>query len=198
MKYYHGTSYTGALSILEHGFDALSTIWNCSDNRMTYLASGTDKEEDEDREAFCIAVEAAQIAAAFVNQMETDTVVFEFDIPESVAENFVSEDDSCENMYNCYEIKSNDLNWLMETGKIKASMHLLKNGYNPNYRIFLLPVNNKYLNEIEDEVFLRAAEVVSKSDAFMYVMDDILGCYDEDIVNTFEEARYLHGFDHAA
>lgn len=164
MKYYHGTSYTGALSILEHGFDALSTIWNCSDNRMTYLASGTDEGEDEDREA----------------------------------ENFVSEDDSCENMYNCYEIKSDDLNWLMKTGKIKVSMHLLKNGYNPNYRIFLLPVNNKYLNEIEDEVFLRAAEVVSKSDAFMYVMDDILRCYDEDIVNTFEEARYLHGFDHAA
>ena len=182
MKLYHGTSYLAFLSIMKKGFDSVKTIWTVSDSRLTYLAA--DNEYDE-QAGFEFAHNAAIIAAAMINQMDDRLVVFEFDFPDQVMDDYVTEDSSCENMYDCYEINSEDLNELIRSGQVSVTIHVLQNAYNPNLRIFCIPISNEYLSPLNDPVLERAVRVLNDTEIFL---DEIYE-YDADIVYSKEDLQ---------
>ena len=186
IKFFHGTSMENAEKIIKEGFSSNDTIWNCSDCDYTYVAESNCDEEEYNinyDEGFYLAVEAAQIAAAYFNSMKSETVVFEFLVPEEIANEF-EDDISCENMaqyHHCYQIDSKFLNDCIRTGKIRVIKHTLKNAYNPNLRVFVLPKNNKYLNKIDDLLIKQAMELVKD-----IWLDDFIGYYDEDITEEID------------
>lgn len=187
MKFFHGTCFDSAKNILSEGFGInAEAVWNCSDTDVTYMAGAEKNDEEMIQESFYFAVSAAQIAAAFKNQMDTRLVVFEIDVPDEIREEWITEDTSTPNMYDCYEIPSDVLNDLIRNEKIRIKLHILEDGYNPNFRIFILPVNNKYLQKINDPVFTKAAELVQNQGIFL---DDIIGCYSDDKVMSWQEAK---------
>lgn len=107
---YHGTTMENAITMLGSNFSSIvdETVWNCSDDDMLYMA---EKDYDgEENEGLRIAAEAAQIAAAYLGSESSDLVVLKLEIPEFMFEEaYVTEDDSCDNMYGCWQIKQNDL-----------------------------------------------------------------------------------------
>lgn len=107
---YHGTTMENAITMLGSSFSSIvdETVWNCSDDDMLYMA---EKDYDgEENEGLRIAAEAAQIAAAYLGSESSDLVVLKLEIPEFMFEEaYVTEDDSCDNMYGCWQIKQNDL-----------------------------------------------------------------------------------------
>lgn len=165
MKFYHGTSIENFKGIIHSGgFDSQISNWLVSDNTRVYMASvGQDywnysdeerKEyaedfEDELREAFQIAVDNAQVAAAVVGSIYNSVVVLEFEIPDNIVMEYVVDDDSVENARGCYEITESDLNKLIIDGTIKVYTHQLLGAYKPYARVFYLPVRNRFFNEAQ-------------------------------------------------
>ena len=179
-RMYHGTSMENAKKILKYGFsDEKDTIWNVSDPEMVYLAEEQNPEEcDDDFDSYITdskltAIEAGQIAAAWFNSKSSDTVVFEFEVPEEVIGLF-EDDDSCENAYGCCQVNALELNDLISKGQIKVKMHTLHNSYIPYLRIFYLNnLSRVYLKYIEDTMLMKAMDTVGTT-----YIDDLHGCYD--------------------
>ena len=179
-RMYHGTSMENAKKILKYGFsDEKDTIWNVSDPEMVYLAEEQNPEEcDDDFDSYITdskltAIEAGQIAAAWFNSKSSDTVVFEFEVPEEVIGLF-EDDDSCENAYGCCLVNALELNDLISKGQIKVKMHTLHNSYIPYLRIFYLNnLSRVYLKYIEDTMLMKAMDTVGTT-----YIDDLHGCYD--------------------
>ena len=123
MKYYHGTNYSAAMSIIQNGFKESDTIWNCSYPDYTYLYpvnyDNFDETTDDPLEspAFQNAIESGQIAAATVNDLCPVVVVFELDIPDDAE---IYEDTSCENSTDTYEMENCELNAGIKNGSIKG------------------------------------------------------------------------------
>jgi hypothetical protein len=173
--FYHGTSYPALASIAKRGFRSWDTIWCVSDNSLTYLV-----KENEYEEGFSMAMDAAQIAAAYFGQTETKTVVFEFDVPEEVEEDYISDDVSCDHAQpDFFEVDSAVLNDLIREGQIGVKIHILEGAYNPSLRVFLLPVDNDYLGTDIDPLVMQAAGMVREAGLFL---EDLYGMYDSDTV----------------
>lgn len=142
MKYYHGTTYDAGTRILKEGFSHRDTIWTCSNKNVIYLVSeehdgGPYEDGNYDPQmvpAFNFAVNAAQIAAAHTNQQTDSLIVFEFDIPDDI----VNADTSCENMYDCYQIPSKDLDLYINDHTITVKVWQATGAYEPELRIFYL------------------------------------------------------------
>lgn len=180
VRMYHGTSMENAKKILKYGFsDEKDTIWNVSDPEMVYLAEEQNPEEcDDDFDSYITdskltAIEAGQIAAAWFNSKSSDTVVFEFEVPEEVIGLF-EDDDSCENAYGCCQVNALELNDLISKGQIKVKMHILHGSYIPYLRIFYLNnLSRIYLKYIEDTMLMKVMDTVGTT-----YIDDLHGCYD--------------------
>lgn len=180
VRMYHGTSMEKAKKILKYGFsDEKDTIWVVSDPEMVYLAEEQNPEEcDDDFDSYITdskltAIEAGQIAAAWFNSKSSDTVVFEFEVPEEVIGLF-EDDDSCENAYGCCQVNALELNDLISKGQIKVKMHILHGSYIPYLRIFYLNnLSRVYLKYIEDTMLMKVMDTVGTT-----YIDDLHGCYD--------------------
>ena len=174
---YHGTTMENAITMLGSNFSSIvdETVWNCSDDDMLYMV---EKDYDgEENEGLRIAAEAAQIAS--------DLVVLKLEIPEFMFEEaYVTEDDSCNNMYGCWQIKQNDLKKSCSLGcqaekKIGVSVIVLHNAYNRELRPFYIP-ENELLKDLNDQLLATAVHVVHTSDIMDYIYDDVIGVWDSE------------------
>lgn len=152
MRYYHGTSYECYQKIIEFGFGTTTeeTVWNCSDPTDTYVWSEFNLEDEN--EAWNMAGSNAQLTAAKYGSLSGKIVIFEFDFPDELVDDYVRCDDSCENMYDARAIDSDWLNNNIENGTIKVSIYTLLNGYDPDFRwFFLASCNEELLSFTNDE-----------------------------------------------
>jgi len=183
MKFYHGTAYENAMKIKEKGsfLGEVKTIWDVSDEDMLYMRKGEDfssnydSDDEDEYEVLIETVESAQIAAALTNSKESCICYFEFDIPEDIVEEYVDEDDSCENMHGCYQISRKVLDQGIRSGKINTKLYKVCNTYNPNLRIFYLAglYNRKNASaflQIEDELLEQALDAISGTEYFIDCM----------------------------
>ena len=137
-KYYHGTSYERAMSILCQGFGNFDanlenqTIWNCSDSDSTYLVPDCSETDDN---GFMFAVTAAQIAAAKSGSSSENLCVFEFEFTNNSE---LEEDYSAEGMEYCSCVESRVLNFQIKSGATKCTLHILEKAYEPMLQIFYL------------------------------------------------------------
>lgn len=169
MKYYHGTNYSAAMSIIQNGFKESDTIWNCSYPDRTYLYpvnyDGFDETTNDPLEspAFQTAIESGQIAAATVNDLCPVVVVFELDIPDDAE---IYEDTSYENATDTYEMENCELNAGIKDGSIKGRVYAVDNGYNPNFRPFYLAslyTDQSYYNQPNDELLKLACNAINSA-----------------------------------
>lgn len=182
---YHGTTIENALMMLGSNFTSIvdETVWNCSDDDMLYLV---EKDYDgEENEGLRFAAEAGQIAAAYLGSELDDLVVLKFEIPEYMFEQaYITEDDSSEHMYGCWQIKQSQLEKSFSIGcpeneEIHVSVIVLHNAYNRELRPFYIP-ENEFLKEITNPILKSAVHVVHSTDAMMYIYEDIIGVWDSD------------------
>lgn len=152
MRYFHGTSYEAGINIIQNGFNSGNKIWNCSAFDKIYFAIEhydsynyyvLDDDSVENLPVWRFVIEAGQIAAAHNNQSEEDLFVFEFDIPDNIE---IEEDNSCENMNDCYQIGADKLNVLINDGTIKMTIYQVQKAYVPCLRIF-------YLKDLSDKYY---------------------------------------------
>lgn len=182
---YHGTTMENAITMLGSNFSSIvdETVWNCSDDDMLYMV---EKDYDgEENEGLRIAAEAAQIAAAYLGSESSDLVVLKLEIPEFMFEEaYVTRDDSCDNMYGCWQIKQNDLKKSCSLGcqaekKIGVSVIVLHNAYNRELRPFYLP-ENELLKDLDDQMIATAVHAVHTSDIMTDIYEDVIGVWDSE------------------
>ena len=182
---YHGTTMENAITMLGSNFSSIvdETVWNCSDDDMLYMA---EKDYDgEENEGLRIAAETAQIAAAYLGSESSDLVVLKLEIPEFMFdEAYVTEDDSCDNMYGCWQIKQNDLEKSCSLGcqaekEIGVSVIVLHNAYNRELRPFYLP-ENELLKDLDDQMLATAVHAVHTSDIMDNIYEDVIGVWDSE------------------
>lgn len=183
---YHGTTMENAIRMIGSNFSSIvdETVWNCSDDNMLYMV-----EKDyggEENEGLRIAAEEAQIAAAYLGSESSDLVVLKFEIPETMFdEAMVSEDDSCDNMYYCWQIEQKQLEkscaivGCPESEEIGVSVIVLRNAYNRELRPFYLP-ENQFLNDLDDPLLSAAVHTVHVSDVMVGIYEDIIGVWDSE------------------
>lgn len=162
MIFIHGTDYDSAMSIVKDGLiNGHDTIWTCSRDDMIYCRKQYDDEEDNT--FYCI--ESGQIAAAYKNSMSTKIGILLIDIPDELVEEIVEEDNSCENMYGCYQILISDI--LDNKDKIKLSMNIHKDAYVPYLRPFYLSNACENYMTIDDQLLQRAIDIIHDSAAYI-------------------------------
>ena len=150
MLFLHGTTASAARSIVETGFQAVDTVWTCSDPRNTYIVEvGTKYDE---REAVCFACDNARIAAAKLGVQDTDIVIFGFDFPSDIADENLLPDISCANMDDCWSIDNDTLNSLIQSGKVSCTAKVIKNAYIPYLRPFYLTQDTRSLMTLDKEL----------------------------------------------
>ena len=173
MIYYHGTSYEAAMNIIKDGFNSPDTIWSCSDDCNTYIIHDKyfDDDDYDEYEAVEFAISAARISAAYTNSKSDHIAIIIFDIPEDIAESYVLQDSSCENMPDCYQIDSDDLNDLMDKDKIAVQVRIFENSYNQWLRPFYLAGLNKNYMCIKDPALDAAVEIIESSKNIDYLYD---------------------------
>lgn len=182
---YHGTTMENAIAMVGSNFSSIvdETVWNCSDDDMLYMV---EKDYDgEENEGLRFAAEAAQVAAAYLGSESSDLVVLKFEIPEAMFDDAtVSEDDSCDNMYGCWQIEQNDLEKSCSFGcptekEIGVSIIVLHNAYNRELRPFYLPEND-FLKDLDDQLLAEAVHAVHVSDAVNRIYDDVISVWDSE------------------
>lgn len=165
-KLYHGTSVDAGLQILESGeFDCSDTVWICSYGDRLYLHGSLKDEDNCDYYNIRYAIESAQITAASTDQRCDGVIIFEFEIPEKYDHDELTEDCSCENAYNAFEINCEDLNELIKNGEIKVKARLYKDAYTHYLTPFYLRclVDNTYY-EFKDKKLHEVTKLIAKSD----------------------------------
>lgn len=166
--YIHGTSYENAMNIMTNGLlREKDTVWTCSDPDYIYVFDSDDKE------AFSSCIGAGQITAAYQNSMSDKIAIIRFEMTESVADRIISNDISCENMYDSYQISIAELNMLLKSGEIQLYVDIYNDSYIPYLRVFYLPIDNPYM-ELSDPLLLSAVKTVNNTDAVSYLVDDLL------------------------
>ena len=181
MRYYHGTSYESGQLILQYGFQNGIKVWNASCEDMLYMISEQYDNEDNYYQSFDelpavrFAIEAAQIAAAHQNQLNKDLTLFEFIIPD---EYDIEEDDSCDGMYDSYQIHVKELNDAISNGEIEMNVYHIHGGYEPYLRAFYLMnlCNNPYYTFTDDNLCNICQNIYLHESSWFY--DDYLAAYD--------------------
>lgn len=142
MRIFHGTSYENGLSILKNGWNTNKSNWNCSAPEHIYWAY--DKNEDEEKNAFRLAIEAGQISAVLSQSNSESIFIFFCDIDEKDKEEWIETyaDRSCPNMDTCaLEIP------LETVKKLSIQSKELKESFLPSLRLaYLAGCSTKYLN----------------------------------------------------
>lgn len=177
--YYHGTSMENAINIVNNGFiENRKPIWDCVDPDKIYLACNRD--EPEDYESFELSFGASQIAAAFYNSMSENTVIFEFVFRKKDENEYIFQDDSCDNIYGCYQISCQDLNRMITDKDVQIKIHILKKSYNPFLRIFYLKnLSMDWLN-FSDQLYDALERINNDSfveDLFLYDSDETISLF---------------------
>jgi len=158
---YHGTSYRNGYEIFKIGFDAPHSIWNCSDDTVTYFA----KQDDDTDDAINIAIDASRISAAYDNQINSaNTIIIKLTTDERTFNDFFRDDASDENATICYEINSRTLNKLIKTGDIKIEARMAINTYDPEYRPFYIANVSQDLYNYENERQKNICKAISNAD----------------------------------
>lgn len=144
MTYYHGTTYEAALNILRNGFEHDDTIWSCSDNCKIYMIQQDSDPDIADN--VNMSLSAARIAAAHTASEHRDLVIFAFDIPNHIRDEYMRCDMSAPNMYDCWEIAADELTKLVAKHKIRMRARIARDAYSPMLRALYLVsiVNNDY------------------------------------------------------
>ena len=161
-KFLHGTSFESAQNIiLNHKLGDSHTIWNCSRNDMLYMRDA----EDEDAEYLCI--ESGKIAAAYTNSQSNCIALLCIEIPDELVEEFVEEDDSCDNMYGCFQILYSDLNKHIASNQFKLTISIFEDSYIPYLRPFYLTnISEEYMS-ISDVMLKEAINILKKNDNYI-------------------------------
>lgn len=166
MKFYHGTSYECAIKILQKGFGGYDqeTVWNCSDEDYTYAWMQDENDPDEPRRSR--ATESAVLAAAKYGSNKEEIVVFTFEMPDKIGNEWAIEDDSCPNMFGAYAFDSAWLNKNIKIGTVRVLPEVVK-AYVPGFRWFYLAGCAKELLDLSEQEaeYIRIAE---KSDGSIY------------------------------
>lgn len=158
----HGTDYDSAMSIVKNGLiSGHDTIWTCSRDDMIYCRKQTDEDGDETY----LCIESGQLAAAYRNSMSTKIGVLLIDIPDDLVEEIVEDDNSCENMYGCYQILIDDI--LENSDRIKLSVDMYGDSYTPYLRPFYLANVCKDYLVIDDPLLSMAIKVINDSSVFL-------------------------------
>lgn len=158
---YHGTTKEAYESILKEGFGEGKTVWNCSDNDVTYFfteekvkkSERLDDEDEEEIQNRCIerALESAQLTAAFSGSQFQELYVLKIEIDDEEIE--IYDDESCPNMKDIASYVENE-----NLKNITFETYVCKTGYNPCMRVFYLQnwYNHDYadlscLSDMEEE-----------------------------------------------
>lgn len=181
MRYYHGTSYDSGMQIIKDGFRKGNKIWNASCKDMIYMVRESYDNEDqyfekmEELPAVRFAIEAGQIAAAHQNQLNKDLMLFEFIIPDDYV---IDEDDSCDNMHDCFQIYFKELNTAISSGDIEVNIYHIHNGYEPYLRIFYLMnlCENPHYS-FQDNGLYNICQSIRSNEHFWFY-DDYLATYE--------------------
>ena len=133
----HGTTPSNAHTIALAGFGTAgtgtNTVWNCSDETVTYFRE-LPKDLDERNIAIDACIENGQITAAIQGSNSKQIAIITVDIPEDIAEEIVSQDNSCENMEDCSQIDNYGLNKYIISGNIKVHADFYNDAYMPLLR----------------------------------------------------------------
>jgi hypothetical protein len=166
--YIHGTSYESGMDMIINGINPEpDRIWECSNANYMYFREKPDSDEDEDShevEYECLC--NGQIAAAYTDSKETYIAMLVLEMSDELADEIVEEDNSCENMYNCWQIDICDIKEGIDNGTIKAKVCMYANAYVPYLRPFYLSNIEKHM-EIKDRLLNDAIRVIRNSDAFI-------------------------------
>lgn len=178
MRYFHGTDYESGMQILKQkSFSHTSTIWACSDSRQLYIVS--EKYDNDIERAINFAIEAAQIAAAHKGSNNTSVIVFEFDIPDNFLNDRLYEDGSSENMIDCYEYDTENLDADIKSGAVKMTCWRFEDAYEPYIRPFYLAnLSQSYCYQHEDERLNRVLKCIEKIDT-VEIYESFIGQYSE-------------------
>ncbi len=175
--FYHGTTMECARSILKKGFNSeTDTVWSCSDCDKLYVRDLNSNNWNDEDECIYFTIESGQIAAAYLNSLETSIAVFKFMVDDDVAEQFFEEDYSCENMDGCYQIEKVDLDKLIEQGAITCELYEAKDAYIPYLRPFYLRfiADSPYMY-IEDQLLRYTIEKIQNVELYMEDLSNYSG-----------------------
>lgn len=169
--YFHGTSYENALNILRDGFlDEPDRIWTCSNDDKMYFRDA----DSEDAKFLCI--ESGKITAAYTDSNSTLIALIIMEMSDELADEIMEEDDSCENMYDSYQIDLVDLRKYILSNDIGIKIQMYADCYIPYLRPFYLTnITERYMY-IEDDTLKRAINIIARSDTFI---DEIYEFSDE-------------------
>lgn len=166
-KYIHGTDYDSAMNIVANGLsDEKDTVWSCSDPECIYCR---DAEEED---ALWQCIESGQIAAAYRNSLSTKIGIIEIAMDDSVAEDIVEDDTSCENMYGCYQINIDSIKTAMRDNHATVTVRIYGDSYVPYLRPFYLAYVCEQYMVVEDALLRQAIDVVKRSES--YIFEDLL------------------------
>lgn len=177
----HGTSYDNAVSIIRGGFEyPHRTVWECSNRSMLYVRDASDDD------ALFECLSNAKITAAYFGQVNTQLAVVRIEMSEELAEDVVYPDDSCENMYNSYELYLSDITEGIRNGSMRVEVNFFSDSYVPYLRVFYLSTISSNLMRISDTVLREAVNAVRGVEG----LDDVLFEYGS-IVDTFDLGRRM-------
>lgn len=173
MKFFHGTSAENAQNIIENGWNSkrlYPSTWSCSADNRIYLVSSAREG------CYFLAVEEGQITAAKNGSTSKDIYVFEFDIPEDVADEYLLKDNSCEGMEHCYSIDAAILDNLLMALDIKMCFRSYP-VYIPMMRPFYLTsLSDKYMKITDLDLMeaVKMANSIYSGEHFLELSSDII------------------------
>lgn len=189
MLFYHGTSLESAKNIMKYGFCTPRKTWWCSESNKIYIVAADDKIRDCN-EAVLFALEEGQIAAAVQGSSETSIAVFEFDIPENIADEELLPDISCENMEGCWCIDADTLNELSKEHKINMRVKILQDAYTPYLRVLYLTHLNPTYVVYEDDKLEQICHYLKNSN-----IDTSWICEFDNVCDDYENYDYMEDYE---
>jgi hypothetical protein len=185
----HGTTVATATKIIhDNSFsknDGILTTWKCSDKEMLYLYPVDENDEEcALEECTRLALESAQITAAYRNQQSDQLGVIELTMDDDIADEIISPDDSAPGMERCAQILKLKLNEYIQTQKVKCIVRIYKKAYISYMRPFyIMLANEKYLKPIDEWQLRHTIEIIKKDRIYLEPYD-MGGIYDAEIYYT--------------
>lgn len=179
--YVHGTTIENLEKIKKEGFsDIRDTTWNCSNTDYIYLRKLNFDENNDAEEWFFDTIQYcldnAQITASLNQSIYHKLAVLFFEIDDTDIE----EDNSCENMNNCYQISVEEIN------KLKYDALIFEESYNPDFRYFYMPFDNDLLDiTYAKNIDYNLMKVIKNTDR-----SEIFDCLWENTIFSIEEKEY--------
>ena len=180
MRYYHGTSYPFARRICSsrnEGFSSPNkkTIYTDSDPNVTYFISEQyDLDDKSELTTISLAVKYGQIAAALYGNINDKIVIFELTIDDT----YMTPDMTCKESH-MYQIDSQLLNHLLQTGKATIKAYACKNAFTPKLCYFYLAQSNAKNYANLDEFSEKIVKILHENNQNCDFIKDKIGTYTE-------------------